>query len=433
MAHFKRILLLVLIPFLAVGCSKTENHNVISGGQDSGGGDPRGSRASVVEAQFRDLDVLMEEVDMIIMSLSFFLTSNNPGSFSTYSAEEIKLFNKFYDLLIENGLGKLEDQEDQLQRTKNKIVNSGGKIVSYDSPIRGFLMRGMDERDHTLALSYAGYYDYEYEIDIHKEKAQAEKGIKTTPAPQYRSQGIQLKLSKQAPCKDRHNNSKTGSVKNLDPSNREICLSLSELQKVSESSLRRQIHALIIHEISHLVGFLEDDAQALQQFILDAYSEVFLVQSDSSFNIYEVIAMIAGAQNSIDLFYNLLDDEARVQLTNCKFKEKEATSLKSVARIMSVSKGQSSKIISAYSKHLVEKNLMHSETGKKIFNSLEDLDKAIYEINSIMGAFKYFVESESMCKQITHEDVFFMLERMDILRERLDFVLNSFSVNWREK
>lgn len=82
-------------------------------------------------------------------------------------------------------------------------------------------------------------------------------------------------------CTDRYGNNKTASVKkfNLDSN---VCISTNDLTKISSEVLRRQIYSILLHEISHLLGFLETDAKRMQSIISMNYEYLLRNASQSS-------------------------------------------------------------------------------------------------------------------------------------------------------
>lgn len=71
------------------------------------------------------------------------------------------------------------------------------------------------------------------------------------------------------PCVSREGQRAGSASGNLQ--NGEICLSTEKLKMIPADSLSEEITALMFHELSHLVGFNEEDALNLQKFVLDKY------------------------------------------------------------------------------------------------------------------------------------------------------------------
>lgn len=59
------------------------------------------------------------------------------------------------------------------------------------------------------------------------------------------------------------------SVKPLLPNTYQICLSVSRLRRFPKSALSEEISVLILHEISHTIGYGEDDAIFIQNYVHD--------------------------------------------------------------------------------------------------------------------------------------------------------------------
>lgn len=74
-------------------------------------------------------------------------------------------------------------------------------------------------------------------------------------------------------CKDLHNNEKSASVSDYSM-NGKICLSKSDLSKNLPEVLKKQTHAIIFHEISHLMGLKEKSAQRIQALTLKYYDKL---------------------------------------------------------------------------------------------------------------------------------------------------------------
>ncbi len=81
-------------------------------------------------------------------------------------------------------------------------------------------------------------------------------------------------------CKDLHNNEKSAAVSDFSTDGR-ICLSKTDLAKNLPEVLKKQTHAIIFHEISHLMGLKEGPAQKTQTLILKYYDK--LTESGASY------------------------------------------------------------------------------------------------------------------------------------------------------
>jgi len=83
-----------------------------------------------------------------------------------------------------------------------------------------------------------------------------------------RKSNIHVQLSR--PCKDLQGNEYDGSAPFSKSDPLSICLSEKNLQsKLSRDNYRPQIVALLGHELSHLLGFSEPEATALQSILID--------------------------------------------------------------------------------------------------------------------------------------------------------------------
>lgn len=81
-------------------------------------------------------------------------------------------------------------------------------------------------------------------------------------------------------CKDENGNVVDGSI--VSPKPNSICISMAKIaEQVSLSNARPQVLALIAHEYSHLLGFNENEAEALQKQLLP------LLELDSKDHVYE--------------------------------------------------------------------------------------------------------------------------------------------------
>ena len=94
---------------------------------------------------------------------------------------------------------------------------------------------------------------------------------KQTPAVVYADEILaNVKINLQdMPCASREGQRAGSALGNLQ--NGEICLSTEKLKMIPTDSLSDEMTALLFHELSHLVGFNEEDALSLQKFVLDKY------------------------------------------------------------------------------------------------------------------------------------------------------------------
>lgn len=82
-------------------------------------------------------------------------------------------------------------------------------------------------------------------------------------------------------CMDKNGELKAAAVKEFKISS-DICISKKALSEIPSESLRKQIHLLLLHEISHLIGFLETDAEKMQSITLAHYGYLFLDNSKTA-------------------------------------------------------------------------------------------------------------------------------------------------------
>lgn len=76
-------------------------------------------------------------------------------------------------------------------------------------------------------------------------------------------------------CYDKYGEQKTASVSNHEEDGG-ICISINKLSKVSSNSLYKEITLILIHEISHLIGYEEDGAVKMQNFMKEKYEETVI-------------------------------------------------------------------------------------------------------------------------------------------------------------
>lgn len=88
----------------------------------------------------------------------------------------------------------------------------------------------------------------------------------------------QNKIYSKGPCEDKFGNGRDGSM--YSPVAHEICIDAPRLgQKLSASDARAQTLALVAHEYSHLKGFNEAQAQALQHYLVNVFANSSATQS----------------------------------------------------------------------------------------------------------------------------------------------------------
>lgn len=103
-------------------------------------------------------------------------------------------------------------------------------------------------------------------------------------------------------CLSHQGKSKSASVTDFNI-NGEICISGTHLSQLPPESLRKQVHALLFHEISHLLGYNEDHANHIQSIILAHYDSLFTKENSNSHS--EEIFMME-VNNSKNLLYEIV-------------------------------------------------------------------------------------------------------------------------------
>ncbi len=74
---------------------------------------------------------------------------------------------------------------------------------------------------------------------------------------------LQLEKRKDVPCEDSHRHHYDGSAHGTT-----ICVSLDRLTRIPSSSLKAEIQALLVHELMHVLGYGESDAQLMQRYFI---------------------------------------------------------------------------------------------------------------------------------------------------------------------
>lgn len=83
-------------------------------------------------------------------------------------------------------------------------------------------------------------------------------------------------------CLDKNNNIKHGSVTE-NTINAQICIGIKSLEFIPPEALKKQIHSLLIHEISHMLNYSEKDATKIQTILINEYDEFALEISPTFF------------------------------------------------------------------------------------------------------------------------------------------------------
>lgn len=82
----------------------------------------------------------------------------------------------------------------------------------------------------------------------------------------------ELEIKEDGPCYDFAGNPKPASVTEFNLL-ATVCISASEIAKLPKASLRENVTALLAHEVSHLLGYDEPEAEELQDYMLEVYSK----------------------------------------------------------------------------------------------------------------------------------------------------------------
>jgi hypothetical protein len=89
---------------------------------------------------------------------------------------------------------------------------------------------------------------------------------------------LTINLEESAPCYDRDGSESDASVQSV--SKKQICISFARLKnRLDEWTYRPQLSALLTHEISHLVNADEEQANALQNFVLEKFIHLYTIRS----------------------------------------------------------------------------------------------------------------------------------------------------------
>lgn len=95
------------------------------------------------------------------------------------------------------------------------------------------------------------------------------KEFESTPISQIIKRTT-TQLLEDTPCHDTHHEERDASA-----ASREICLSLVRLTKISSGSLQAELLALLAHELTHVIGFGELEANLVQDFFLKNSKRLF--------------------------------------------------------------------------------------------------------------------------------------------------------------
>lgn len=345
-----------------------------------------------------------------------------------YTKADKDLFLSFYDKLIERKIFEEVENENIVQSKFTKVLNSGGKAYTYEKLSYGSTsVRGATSQELQSLLSYMGYYDFSLKLEKMRAELLEDQGIHTTNNfKSYVLGDVQINLQKEEACKDLHENPKTGAVKSFDGDILDICLSMKQFENVSEDALKQQIYALVIHELSHLAGFYEADAQKIQRMVLDAYTKTLSLQPNT-FTVLAINSETLKISNSIELLQTLLDEKTIKEFETCELQDKTKKAIQSISNIMSIDHLSREVFITNYRSYIYIRNLISTKLEQKTFQSLNQLEKVSYEASSIASALTETFNQEDICNFIEAEDYQFMQSRLNIMKDRLDFIRNTFS------
>lgn len=407
-----RNFVLVLMIVVSAACTKNY-HTVISGGQDSGGGDPTGSRIEVVKAHLVDMVAIMSEVDHVI---NFFkITKEREGSY------ENQVFYKFYDLLIDKKIGRETDLSDDFITVRHRmIMRKGGRAYRYSPsslpPVSIFDVA-------TNEIDFSNNYDFILDLQ-HQETLQDPDGHSFSNdrmKKSYTSYPIEFDIRESQPCRDLHNNPKAGAVEALDGSIIKICLSMKELQKIPQGSLRSQIIALIIHEMSHLVGFSEPEAVNLQEQVV-RYYELETHKVAKPLTLFSLKTSLMSSAEVLGKYISMHNRDAFIDvLNNCMRPTKEGP-LAEMLKVGSLEGriNENKMFVEQYKEHLMQQSMIYSDEHKNTMQALILYERVLDEYGSIILAQSAILGDYKLCPLVKIEDIDFMYLRLEKLRGRLD-------------
>ncbi len=401
------------------------------GGQDCGGGDTQGSRKASVEANLRDIEDVKLQVGTFITHIYMMFVSPGDDAVDGYSRADIDLFLSFYYKLIERKIFEEVEDQDVIQFKFDEVIKSGGKAYIYEKLPYGEATsasaRGASPQALQMLLSYIGFYDFSLKLEKMREDLLEGQGVRFTKNfKNYTLGNVQISLKKDEACKDLHENPKTGAVQSFDGDILDICLSMKQFESVAEDSLKQQIYALVVHELSHLAGFYEEDAQKIQRMVLDAYTKTFSVQPNS-FTVLAIYTDTIKLNNVIELLETLLDEKTMAEFETCKLQEKTKKSIQSIANIISMDDAARQIFVSNYQSYIYIRNLIYTKQEQKIFQSLNQLKMISHEANSVAKALTETFYQDDVCKFIEKDDYRFIQSRLIVMKNRLEFIRNTFS------
>lgn len=108
-------------------------------------------------------------------------------------------------------------------------------------------------------------------------------------------------------CIDKHKEEKSATVE-IENVDSPVCLSLNLLTQIPSESIKKQIISLLMHEISHLIGYYEYNAQRMQDLINAYYDNLLISQNINS---------------KINIAYKLSRSNALDKISDLKYKSKD--------------------------------------------------------------------------------------------------------------
>lgn len=466
---------------LALSCSKKINNNpqTTDGGQDSGGGGTLGSTYEQVEYYFKNETELKRSLTEILYNLlsdhgreydwlgnyklknyaneNLFLIENkdlserildglnrivSPAKLEKKSdSEEINENPAPIDWnpvpkppTVEGVLGslskldsceKLSDKECVRLRKKNLLIEEQNKKeYEREEVLRRKTTRDLYIKNNNINTRSDAKVDYRELFPFDEENA----AIYMDPRlqdPERFVEKLKIKLSSKDFCLDRYKNKKAASVESF-TADSSICVSAKELEKTPPESLQKQIHALLIHEIMHTLGFYEDDATLVQKFVLENYDDYFRYGNINYTIKKTLFSRAKELKTSIELIlitYQPTDFGNEKIYSELKF-NKNFESLKLQAEDVRY-------LLNGYIIDLKKKDLNQNKKSKIII-PLNKLDNILEELDSLFGLFERIQHyhrkavnqptDKKMYKYNKPENYMFIYNRLEYLSEKLNSI-----------
>jgi hypothetical protein len=418
----KKLKFALLIPALLLfaSCSKRVTNlstSTAQGGQDSGGGDTVGSSYGQVEYYFLDRKHLQEQLTEIF----------NYMFNSDYSLKHKKLYSP---VLMANP-NLYRNVREKIQSVSNKIIEKENSTINTIPQERFY----PDDQGSYTDISEEGYSKRrdEYRASITPNSQETINYLllfgnegESGPAMQFYPPGfiysgtfirkLKFKFVSTEACIDRYGNKKTGAVSDFDLES-EICISANQLRKVPPESLKKQIYALLVHEIGHALGFYEEDSLDLQQAFLENYDGIMTqVEGDKTVQSLFVRKFI-GISNILKIFLN--DYPKNKILEKIKNKDK---GFYSFFNYLYQSTEEAKTISEIFSDQIKVRQL--NETEKiKIYNAIAGLNQFSEEMASLRNLTQN-LETYGV-SALTIKDtkkIEFLHERLTFFSEKLNFL-----------